>query len=135
LGRIGEWRGRVEGHGWRDAAFGRGSDGEGGRFGASGKGGGPQDLVDAGFGGIGGGLDVAIFVFGVGRSVGGRAFVVVELVDDLFEGEANGRGIEGFLGRGRVTEDGEGNVLGGVVVFVLWRNWSAPNAVEADMKL
>ncbi len=38
---------------------------------------------------------------------------------ELFEGEAEGRGVEGALGGGFVAVDGEGDIVGGVLVFVL----------------
>jgi hypothetical protein len=44
--------------------------------------------------------------------------VLVGLLYDLFEREPDGRGVEGFLGRILVAEDGEDDVVGRVVVFV-----------------
>jgi len=43
--------------------------------------------------------------------------VLVIGVDYSLKGEADGRGIEGFLGVAGIAEDGQGDVIGGVVVF------------------
>lgn len=65
-------------------------------------------------------------VLGVGArvSIEGRlvGHVLVGVLDDFFEREVDGRGIEGFLGSVCVAEDGEDDVVGWAVVFVLCKS-------------
>jgi hypothetical protein len=49
----------------------------------------------------------------------GRVRVGVGRAGELLEGEADGGGVEGALGGGFVAVDGEGDVVGRVLVFIL----------------
>ena len=57
-----------------------------------------------------------VFVFFSGE---GRVRVGVVRAGELLKGEADGGSIKGALGGGFVAVDGEGNVVGGVLVFIL----------------
>lgn len=116
---IGERGGRVEGHGRLGCGLGRGHGcGEG----AGGEGRGSQYLVDAIFGGchgIGGGFRVPVCIVFFAFVLRSGSVVAAGVGDELFQGEADGRGVERSLGRIGVAVDGKDDVVGGVVVLVL----------------
>lgn len=57
-----------------------------------------------------------VFVFFFGERM---VWVGVGRAYELFEGEADGGGVEGALGGGFVAVDGEGDVVCGVLVLIL----------------
>jgi hypothetical protein len=44
------------------------------------------------------------------------------LIDHLLEREADGRGIESFLSRVCISEDGKRDVVGGIMVLILLKH-------------
>jgi hypothetical protein len=68
------------------------------------------------------GAVIFICIFGFSVVLG---FVIVWMVCDFLESETNGRCIKSFLSGRGIAEDGECNVVGGIVVFVLLKHMSA----------